>query len=275
MPFLKRNDTEIYYEDIGAGDAIIAIHGLAENCSYWSKSGLSEKFAEKYRFISMDMRGHGQTRVDTKNSGFNVETIIDDLRFLADSLGIDQFHLLGHSTGGMVAVRYAIGNCKHLRSLLLTNCSSATSFFPDSEAGKEFMEKFSAGFDNLSWEQMIQFSKMRLSPFFLGFEKHPEQDILWEKTLEMFKLGDNKLIASFVRSFYTDPDPLVEGLRSINIPALILVGDLDKLFIEPSELMAKEIPGSKYVSLEGVGHMTALEAPGQLYSEIIYFIQNL
>lgn len=275
MPFLERENAKIYYEDNGAGDSIIAIHGLAENTSYWNLSGLSKKFAEQYRFIPMDMRGHGQTKSDPNNSGFDVETIIDDIQCLADSLEIERFHLLGHSTGGMVSVRYAIQNCKNLKSLILTDSSSATSLHPGDETErKEFMEKFATGFANLSWEQMINFSKMKPFPFFLGYERREDQDALWEMTRKTFEQGDNKLIASFVRSFYTDPDPMVEGLRSITVPTLILLGDLDTLFIKPGELMAKEIPDTRYVLLGDVGHMTAFEAPDRLYNEICSFIQD-
>ena len=76
-------------------------------------------------------------------------------------------------------------------------------------------------------------------------------------------------------SFYSDPDPRVEGLRQITCPTLILLGEHDIVFIEPSELMAKEIPNNKHVIIEGVGHMTAIEAPERTAKELLDFLDSV
>ena len=62
---------------------------------------------------------------------------------------------------------------------------------------------------------------------------------------QIFRLGDPDTIARFIRSFYTDPDPRLEGLRRIACPTLVLLGEHDVLFVEPSRLMAREIPRAR------------------------------
>ena len=64
MAWLERGHLKIYYEDVGEGEAIITTHGLMEDCGYWHDTGVTQKLAERFRVISMDMRGHGRTRVD-------------------------------------------------------------------------------------------------------------------------------------------------------------------------------------------------------------------
>jgi pimeloyl-ACP methyl ester carboxylesterase len=78
---------------------------------------------------------------------------------------------------------------------------------------------------------------------------------------DMYALNDPKLMGQFVREFYNDADPRVDLLREIECPTMVMVGADDDALLEPSRLMASEIPGATLVELPGVGHMTAIEAP--------------
>ena len=127
MPWFERGHVKIYYEDVGKGEPIIANHGLMEDCGYWSETGITARLAEHYRVISMDMRGHGRTVVNGQPYGFDVGTMGNDFGALADSSGLDRFHILSHATGGMAAVRYAMTTSKRLLSLMLTDTGSATA----------------------------------------------------------------------------------------------------------------------------------------------------
>ena len=70
MAWLEHGPVTFYYEDVGAGEPIIITHGLMEDCGYWSETGVTAKLAERFRVISMDMRGQGRTRVD--GDGYNL-----------------------------------------------------------------------------------------------------------------------------------------------------------------------------------------------------------
>ncbi len=59
MPYFEKDNLRLYYEDVGNGEPIITNHGRSEDTTYWSDTGVIAKLAEKYRVISMDMRGHG------------------------------------------------------------------------------------------------------------------------------------------------------------------------------------------------------------------------
>ncbi|MBW2142399.1 MAG: alpha/beta fold hydrolase [Deltaproteobacteria bacterium] len=52
-------------------------HGLAEDCGYWRDTGVTAKLAERYRVISMDMRGHGQTIITEEPWGYDADTMAD------------------------------------------------------------------------------------------------------------------------------------------------------------------------------------------------------
>lgn len=266
-----RDNVKLYYEDDGWGEAIIAVHGLIENTTYWRN--IVEDITKKYRFIPLDMRGHGKTVVDGESFGFDAENIGDDIEALADYLNINRFHLLTHSTGGFVGVRYAMRNTGRLASLILTDTGSSTSVMSgDYEAIKAFNDKLARYFERFDWEQIVANLWVNPFPFFRGIVESPQAAELMRSAQDMISRGDRSTIARFVRSFYTDPDPKIEGLRGIRCPTLIIYGEKDDLFIEASKLMAKEIPHARLIEYAGVGHMTALECPDRLAKDIIGFI---
>lgn len=274
MPLFKRDNAEIYYEDHGAGEPVLALHGLIENTTYWK--GIAGTLAGKFRFVPMDMRGHGRTVVHGEPHGFDVRTIAEDIVALADHLKIERFHLLTHSTGGFVGVRYAMRDNCRLKSLILTDTASYTSIMPgDPESVRVFHDKFARYFEKFDWEQIIAGVRANPAPFFRGIVESPRAEELLQSAYDMIRIGDRSTIAAFVRSFYTDPDPRVEGLRSICCPALIIYGEKDDLFIESSKLMAREIPNARLIEYAGAGHMLALEEPQRLAEDIAEFLQDI
>ena len=103
---------------------------------------------------------------------------------------------------------------------------------------------------------------------------HRGQSTASQRTTALFESAYDT-IARFIRSFYTDPDPRVEGLRRIACPTLVLLGEHDVLFVEPSRLMAREIPRARWVMLPGIGHMTAIEDPERTIGALLEFLDDV
>jgi pimeloyl-ACP methyl ester carboxylesterase len=275
MTFFTRDNARIYFEDTGSGDPIIAVHGLIENTFYWNKTGVTNALTKTKRFIAMEMRGHGRTVVTGDPLGFDADTVGQDIIALADHLKIDRFHVLTHSTGGFAAVRYAMKDCSRFATLILSDSSSSTSpVSADPETLKQLNDAFAKSFEKFTWDQIIKSFKKRPGPFFRGLVESEKCDELLVLAREIVECNDRNVIASFVRSFYTDPDPRIDDLRKIHCPVLVIYGEKDDLFIQSSKLMAKEIPGAKIVEYPGVGHMTAIEAPERLAADILEFVNQ-
>lgn len=275
MPYVRNGNADIYYEDYGQGEAIIAVHGLIENTTYFTRTGVCDALSKYYRVIPMDMRAHGKTTVDGEPRGYDEDTIAKDMEALADHLGLDRFHVLCHSTGGFMASRYAMTNSHRLLSLILTDTSSATDFFQDKQQSETFYNRFAKSFEKYPWDKVMAAIKMQPFPFFRGIADRKDKEALYDQAYEMIKVGDRQAIGAFIRSFYKDPDPRVEGLRKITCPTLVLVGDKDDLFIEPSRLMEREIPNCKLIVYENTGHMLAIENPEGMCRDILEFLGSL
>ncbi|MFW6334878.1 MAG: alpha/beta fold hydrolase [Desulfosalsimonas sp.] len=276
MPYFTRGGADIYFEDTGEGEPLIAVAGLMENTAYWGLPGVAGRLAEKYRFVSMDMRGHGYTVTRSGLPGFEEETVADDIIALADHLGLEKFHLLAHSTGGFASVRRAMSDCSRFLSLILTNTGSFTSPVQgDRQSIDNFHEAFACWFEKYDWEEMFDRLRQTPGPFFRGIMESENPEEMLETAMEMAKRNDRFTLARFVRSFYKDPDPRIEGLRGISCPVLVIYGEKDDLFIESSRLMASEIAGAELREYRGVGHMAAIEAPQRLSEDVLGFLSSV
>ena len=275
MPYFEKGNLKLYYEDVGSGEPIIANHGLMEDAGYWSETGVTARLAERYRVISMDMRGHGRTVVQEEPFGFDADTMADDFDALADHLKLKRFHILTHATGGMAGVRYAMTRSDRLISLMLTDTGSATlPAFPgvDQATFKVVWNEAAERIKTMTLEERIARAHAEPGPFLFKMAERPDSAKLWPIYEHCLARGDALTYGTFMQRFYTDPDPRVESLRRIACLTLILLGEFDIVFIEPSALMAREIPGAKHVVIKGVGHMTAIEDPENTIRELMGFL---
>jgi pimeloyl-ACP methyl ester carboxylesterase len=282
MPYLKRGHLNIYYEDVGEGEPIITNHGLSEDGTYWSETGVTAELAENYRVISMDMRGHGRTKIDGEPFGYDVGTMANDFGLLADELGLERFHILSHATGGMVAVRYAMTSSDRLISLILTDTGSATVPEPPAEFGEidpeENRQMHMAGVEfikNTGIADRIEYTQANPGIFLFKMAEHSDNEEMWQIFEGFVRRQDPVAVATFMERFYADPNPMEAGLRQIKCPTLILLGEFDLLFIKPSDIMAKEIPDNRHVILDGIGHMTAIEDPPRTIQAISDFLETV
>jgi pimeloyl-ACP methyl ester carboxylesterase len=278
MPYFERGNLKLYYEDIGAGEPVITIHGLSEDSNYWGETGIIGKLASHYRVVSIDMRAHGRTVVKEEPFGFDADTMAADFDALADYLGISKFHLLSHATGGMVAVRYAMARSSRLISLMLTDTGSETRpqmYDPQGKPDDEAMRGIIEGpipEELPSLEMTIAGTHFNPGVFLFKMAEHPYSDRLWQVYDGFLHRQDRRAIITFMRTFYTDPDPRIESLKKIECPTLVLLGEFDHVFKKPSELMAKEIKDVRHVIMKGIGHMTAIEDPIWTANELLDFL---
>ncbi len=275
MPYFRKGNARIYFIEQGRGFPIIAVHGLIENTAYWRLPGVADRLSDKYHVVSMDMRGHGNTRVIGKPPGYDAETIGADIIALADHLGFRRFHLLAHSTGGFAAVRRAMQDSTRFASLILTDTGSSTSTVNgNQEEIRDVNESFAQSFEENSWKEIFEGLRKKPGPFFRGIVEADRSEQMLDTAFEMARQNNRREIAEFVRTFYADPDTCMDALEGIDCPTFIVYGEKDDLFIESSRLMAERIPGACAAEYRGVGHMTAIEAPDRLTGDILAFLRD-
>ena len=117
MPNVNVNDISLYYEESGEGEPLLFLHGLGTDGRSWEYQ--RDFFAEQFRVIVVDVRGHGRSAQPP--GPYSVSQFAADIFALLDHLQIDQFHLVGLSMGGMIGFQMAVDQPKRCKSLTIVN----------------------------------------------------------------------------------------------------------------------------------------------------------
>jgi pimeloyl-ACP methyl ester carboxylesterase len=116
MPKARVGEISLNYRQVGAGEEIVLIHGLAANLGFWNLN-IVLPLAREFRVTTYDLRGHGYS--DMPKTGYTSGDMARDLAGLMDQLGIERAHLVGHSFGGVVALHCAVRYPERVSSLTL------------------------------------------------------------------------------------------------------------------------------------------------------------
>jgi pimeloyl-ACP methyl ester carboxylesterase len=115
--FIEANGLRIGYDVHGEGPPMVLLHGAASSGREdWAAQ--VPMFSKAFRIFLPDARGHATTRWDTRQ-GLSYGALVDDLGALVDALGLETFHLVGFSMGGVIALTWATRNAHRLLSLLV------------------------------------------------------------------------------------------------------------------------------------------------------------
>jgi len=105
MPYVTASDgAQIFYKDYGTGQPVVFCHGWPLCSDAWDVE-LKMTAEAGFRAIAHDRRGHGRSTQTW--DGNDMDTYAADLATLVDELGLDDIIVVGHSTGGGEAVRFA------------------------------------------------------------------------------------------------------------------------------------------------------------------------
>lgn len=109
----------IHFAVEGQGEPVIMVHGLASSGAInWQLPGTVKKLAARYRVITLDCRGHGQSGRPTEEGQFGTE-MAEDLTRLLNHLNIEKAHLVGYSMGGMITLKFVVLHPDRVRSAIL------------------------------------------------------------------------------------------------------------------------------------------------------------
>jgi len=108
-------DVELFYAEKGRGAPFLMLHGNGESHGYFERQ--TAYFADKYRVITPDTRGHGAS---PRGEGpFTLSRFADDLKDFMDGLGIARAIILGFSDGGNIALLFALKYPQYVEKLIV------------------------------------------------------------------------------------------------------------------------------------------------------------
>ena len=263
MAIAEVNGQRLYYEELGEGEPLLCVHGLACDTLAWIPQ--LQAFSSAHRTVIFDNRDVGRSSM--AEGHYELADMARDALALADQLGLDTFHLVGISMGGAIAQEIAIQAPGRVRTLTL-----AVTF----PAGSTYACRLGEVWGN------------RLKQ--ISFEQHVDELMLLNHSEAFF---DNPDMVTFVRTaILNNPHPqppeafcrqlaacgchdVRDRLGSITMPTHVIGGERDILVpIWKQRDIAALIPGAKLTVLPEAPHGLSLERAEEFNAAVLEFLRE-
>lgn len=265
---------------IASGKTIMLFHGKNFNGYYWKDiiPALTEK---GYRVIVPDQIGWG--RSDKPDLHYSFHMLAKNNRLLLDSLHIDNVTVLGHSMGGMLAVRFALMFPGNTEKLVLEN-----------PIGLEDYRTF------VPYQSINEIYKKERSATYESYKKYQQSYYpVWKPEYEQYVQAQAETLADTTFSSIAwvnaityqmiYEQPVVYEFAQITSPTLLIIGQADKTIVgkdllneaqkskygQYSQLGKKikqQISNCKLVELNGVGHIPHIQATALFTKALFNFL---
>ena len=278
MPYINvaqqdEQSVELYYEVQGTGKPVVLIHGWPLSGRAW-EAQLPALVEAGYQVITYDRRGFGQSSKPW--SGYNYDTLAQDLKCLMDELDLTDATIVGFSMGGGEVARY-LGNFGSERISKAVLASAVPPYLfkaddnPDGALAEADIQEF---LDGVSGDR-IAF----LNDFTKNFFTPADGKLLVSKPMRLY----NRDIASFasakatydcVKSFaYTD---FRDDLKKFDVPTLVIHGNADQIVpIEASGQRSHDmIADSQLHIVEGGPHGINVTHAKEFNDTLIAFLNS-
>lgn len=260
MPFAKTDDgVKLHYEETGAGVPIVFVHEFAADHRSWETQ--MRHFGQRYRCITYSARGYPPSDVPEKPESYSQNRATDDIAAVMDHLKIDKAHVVGLSMGGFATLHFGFRHPKRALSLVV----SGVGYGAEKEQAAKFKDEVETVAKTLMTEGMVKFAeKYAYGPTRVQFEnKDPRGFAQFKK-----ELGEHSALGSAntqlgVQGQRPSLYDLLDQMRAMTIPTLILTGDEDWPCLAPSMLMKREIPSAALAVMPNCGHTINIEDPDQ------------
>jgi pimeloyl-ACP methyl ester carboxylesterase len=250
----KLNGIEIEYQDGGQGSPVLLGHGYSATGRMWD--GQRAALGDRYRVISWDMRGHGQTDSPDDPAQYSAALTVADMRALLQHCGVERAVVGGLSLGGYMSLAFYRAHPEMVRALVI--CDSGPGY-RNAEAR--------AAWNTRAHERAAELESRGL-------------EALAGRSREMREaMGHHRSaqgLAHAARGMLAQPDSaVIDSLPSVRVPTLVIVGDRDQPFLAPCEYMTKKIPGARLEVIPEAGHSSNLDQPGIVNRVLASFLQSL
>ena len=260
MPYVtvgqeNTTDIELYYEDHGAGQPVVLIHGYPLDGHSWEKQSAA-LLAAGYRVITYDRRGFGQSCQPT--TGFDYDTFTADLDVLLTALDLHNAVLVGFSMGTGEVARYVAryGLARINKVAFLASLEPFLLKTEDNPAGVD-QSAFDGILRAVTADRYAYFSA-----FYVDFYNTDENlgtrlseqalQASWNVAARTSWFASWAAVPTWITDFRTD----VAAVGNAAVPALILHGTADRIL--PIDATGRPLhrllPAAEYVEVDGAPH---------------------
>lgn len=241
----------VHYEVFGRGRPVLFLHGWLGSWRYWYPT--IEVVSEHFRTYSFDFWGFGDSR--RKQTQESIQAYSDQVIRFLDALGIDRVMVVGHSMGGMVALKTALSYPERISRV-------ATVGAPIDGDSLSWLLKltdrpfFADAFARLPWLRRYLFG------FFLGETSDPAVSEMIDDSV---KSSANTLRYAVSSMWRTDLRPELPRLR---VPTLIVHGGRDDI-VNPNQAdLFENVPMAQVVMMPRIRHFPFLDE-AEIFNDVL------
>ena len=255
----------VYLEnDVNSDITLVMIHGFGGNKDNWNR--MVELWDGKYHVIAPDLPGHGES-VSIKTLGYTTTQQAQRLETFLKAKKVKNIHVLGHSMGGAIALRYVNNNTENVESLILMDAMGIHETKSDGDRLVEVSEK-NPLYDVCTKERfktLVNYS----------MHKVPYVPWIFKDAILSEKCERKELEKILYEGMFQDVK-LDKIAKNITVPTLIVWGEKDRIIdINNGILLHDAIKNSQMVIFEDIGHIPLLEDPKQTADTIDSFLKQI
>jgi pimeloyl-ACP methyl ester carboxylesterase len=247
-------------ERLGAGAPLVCLHGIGSDAR--SFDALAACLPEAVRPLAWWAPGYGDSVPLPADSPVAAH-YADALARLADALGLDRFHLLGHSLGTLVAAAFAARHPGRVAGLILVSCAQGGGVMPDAALPEAAAARL-AELDRLGPEG---FARARAPRLIHDPDAHPALvAAVAEGMARIRQPGYGQAVRMLASG------DLAAAVRGLTLPVTVVVGEAD-IVTPPAQSRAvwdalPPVARRRFVTLPATGHALPQQAPAAL-AEIV------
>lgn len=244
------------------GPAILFIHGFAQSYLSWAKQVGDPALAAKYRMVTFDLRGHGQSdKPDLRDAYQQHARWADDVKAILQALALDRPVLVAWSYAGRVASDFLMANGDG--AIAGVNFVSAVT---DAASNAGAPANAAAG-GTVSPDLAVQIAATRAFLEFCFTAPPPAAEF---ETMVAF----NAMVPRYVRlAMLGRPTPYADTFAKLSVPVLVTHGTADRAMLPKNgEFTLNAIKGAKASWYEGGGHLLFWENAARFNAELAAFV---
>ena len=247
---------------------VVFLHGFLGDSLDWEF--LRADLTADFLCIFPDLPGHGQNQLALPDRRLSFDWFASGLAHTLDGLGIETAHLVGYSMGGRLGLYFAVKYPGQLRSLCLESASPGLSGRVERRERCELDAQRAAEIERVGFEQFI--ADWYRMPLFASLQSDPA---LLEKLLSRRVKNDPQAMRRVIAELSPGCQPsLWKRLAAIQVPALLLAGELDGKYRLLVEEMASRMPDARIALAPDAGHNIHLERPDWYRQKIRDFLKS-
>jgi 3-oxoadipate enol-lactonase len=259
------NNIHIAYSDHGIGLPVIFLHAFPLNRTMWDREIAALLDEQRYRLVSLDWRGFGES--DVVGEITTMDVLAGDIVALMDHLGIEKAVLCGLSMGGYVAFACWRQYAQRIGGLILADTRPVADT-PEAQANRENLARLA------EMQGTTAIADLQLPRLISDYTR--QHDPLVETRIrQMINAATPSGIAAVSRGMARRADSS-DLLAGISCPTVVITGQQDAI-IPPSEAQAyaERIPGAQFAVIPNAGHLSNLEQPDIFLATISSFLRSL